>query len=118
VPNKFTNALSKSIFWEYPRGSKQYDLIVILILAFIFLTPREWFRDQPRVLSASTIAVLPDGGGYLIDPEMLNGVPEADRLSKVSGILSSRTTKPILRVQPIYDESEHELKGYVAYTNP
>jgi len=123
VLSKFTNVLKKSIFWEYPRGSRQYDLIVILILAFIFLTPREWFRDQPRIPGANTIAMLPDEHGgqmYWIDPEMLNGVPETDRLSKVSRILksTSRTTKPVLRLQPIYDESEHGLKGYVAYTNP
>ena len=57
---------------------------------------------------------------YWIDPDMLNGVPESERLSKVSRILKarSRATKPVLRLQPIYDESENELKGYVAYTNP
>ena len=119
VPNTFANALKKSIFWEYPRGSRQYDLIVVLILAFIFLTPREWFRDQPRIPGAKSIAMLPDEHGgqmYWVDPDMLNGVPEAERLSKVSRIVKS--SKPVLRLQPIYDESENELKGYVAYTNP
>ncbi len=26
----------------------QYDVMVALILAFLFLTPRHWFHDQPR----------------------------------------------------------------------
>ena len=57
---------------------------------------------------------------FWIDSAMLNGVAEGDRISKVSQILknSGRNSKPVLRLQAIYDESENELKGYVAYTNP
>ncbi|HEY7839069.1 MAG TPA: hypothetical protein VIC54_10770 [Terriglobales bacterium] len=40
--------LASFIWWTYPRGSLEYDIIVGLILAFIFLTPRGFFRDQPR----------------------------------------------------------------------
>lgn len=39
--------LSSFIWWTYPRGSLEYDIIVALILAFIFLTPRALFHDQP-----------------------------------------------------------------------
>jgi hypothetical protein len=31
------------LFWRYPRGSWQYDILCLLILAFIFLTPRGVF---------------------------------------------------------------------------
>src|SRR5579864_8158711 len=41
--------VSRSIFWAYERGSWQYDLIVIAILSFIFLTPRAWFNDRPTL---------------------------------------------------------------------
>ncbi|HEY6943501.1 MAG TPA: hypothetical protein VI431_00070 [Candidatus Acidoferrum sp.] len=40
--------LSKTFFWSYERGTWQYDLAVILILVFVLLTPRHWFRDQPQ----------------------------------------------------------------------
>jgi len=39
--------VTRSIFWAYERGSWQYDLIVLAILAFIFLSPRTWFNDRP-----------------------------------------------------------------------
>jgi hypothetical protein len=39
--------LSRTIFWSYERGTWQYDLAVALILIFVLLTPRSWFRDQP-----------------------------------------------------------------------
>lgn len=41
--------LSRTFFWSYERGTWQYDLAVILILVFVFLTPRAWFHDQPQV---------------------------------------------------------------------
>ena len=44
-------ALSRLVFWDFERGSWQYDIICILILAFIFLTPRDFFRDQPKAAS-------------------------------------------------------------------
>jgi len=118
VSNGFTTGLKRFILWDYPRGSRQYDVMVVIILAFIFLTPREWFRDQPRIPRANSIAMLPgqSGGTYLIDPALLDGIPEDQRLARLTQIL--KTGKPVLRLQPIYDESEQELKGYVAFTTP
>ncbi|PYV30899.1 MAG: hypothetical protein DMG22_18980 [Acidobacteria bacterium] len=43
---KLRTILRRSIFWSYERGSWQYDVIVILILAFIFLS-HPLFQDQP-----------------------------------------------------------------------
>ena len=40
---------SRTFFWSYERGTWQYDLAVIVILVFVLLTPRNWFRDQPQV---------------------------------------------------------------------
>ena len=40
--------LSKTLFWSYERGTWQYDVAVILILVFVLLTPRHWFRDLPE----------------------------------------------------------------------
>jgi hypothetical protein len=46
---KIKLAVRRSFFWSYERGSWQYDLIVATILAFIFLTPRAWFRHDPNL---------------------------------------------------------------------
>lgn len=35
------------LLWHYERGSWQYDVMVALILAFIFLLPSRYFHDQP-----------------------------------------------------------------------
>jgi hypothetical protein len=41
--------LARTFFWSYERGTWQYDVAVVLILVFVLLTPRNWFRDQPQV---------------------------------------------------------------------
>ena len=46
--SKLGQILSRTFFWSYERGTWQYDVAVILILVFVLLTPRAWFRDQPE----------------------------------------------------------------------
>ncbi len=37
--------LWKTFFWTYERATWQYDLLVLAILAFIWLTPPGWLND-------------------------------------------------------------------------
>ncbi len=37
--------LKRVLFWSYSRGTRQYDVMVVLILAFIFLIPASVFDD-------------------------------------------------------------------------
>ena len=39
----------KIVFWNYSRTSWQWDVLCVLILAFIFLTPKSWFASNPPV---------------------------------------------------------------------
>lgn len=34
-----------AVFWTYERATWQYDLMVIAILAFVWLTPPAWLND-------------------------------------------------------------------------
>jgi hypothetical protein len=93
--------------------------MVALILAFIFLTPREVFRDQPR---ASNVVRLPAEQGtqvYWGGPELLTEVPEAARAARAAQIIRSPygRSEKVVRVEPIVDR-EQETKGYLVYTQP
>ena len=48
------STLKKVLFWSYERGSWQYDLMCVLILAFIFLSPNSIFRSR---ISATPVIV-------------------------------------------------------------
>jgi hypothetical protein len=49
--------LSRIFFWNYERGTAPYDVIVLAIVAFVFLSPRRWFRDQPETLAPTAAAI-------------------------------------------------------------
>ncbi|MEE2636931.1 MAG: hypothetical protein VYE68_06825 [Acidobacteriota bacterium] len=34
-----------ALFWTFDRATWQYDLMVIAILAFVWLTPPDWLGD-------------------------------------------------------------------------
>ncbi|HWZ30078.1 MAG TPA: hypothetical protein VNX18_02015 [Bryobacteraceae bacterium] len=108
-------ALGRFFLWDYPRASWQYDVMVALILAFIFLVPRDIFRDQPK---ATNIVML--RGGFWIEPQLLAGAPEDQLLSKATDLVNKRykTHAALTTVEPIYDEAEQEIKGYMAFTRP
>jgi hypothetical protein len=64
------NRILKSYFyWTYPRGNFHYDVMVTLILLFIFITPHLWdYGDKPSVLEFRThpLSVSSDGGRGMI----------------------------------------------------
>ncbi len=41
--------LGQVLLWKFDRGSLAYDIIVILILLFIFVTPRSCFERRIRL---------------------------------------------------------------------
>jgi len=42
------NPLKKILFWSYERGSLPYDVMCVLILAFIFFSPNSIFQTRAR----------------------------------------------------------------------
>jgi hypothetical protein len=111
--------IGRFLFWDFPRGSWQYDIICVLILAFIFATPREIFRDQPKAASVIMLPPEQNTGLFWIDPQKLAGVPAADLVPQATMLVNARskTHKTITRVEPILD-AEQDVTGYVAYTRP
>ncbi len=111
------------ILWDYHRGSWQYDVMVGIILAFIFLTPRDWFRDQPRIPTASSIAPLPSEKGssmFFVSSDVLTGVSDDQRAGAVTQLLRMRTGQQglrVTRIEPVLS-SEGELQGYIAFARP
>src|ERR1700680_79004 len=99
--------LKRFILWDYPRASWQYDVIVAIILAFIFLTPRDLFRDQPRIPKASSIGMLPSDNHssvFFVAEQFLSGIAEDQWCAKLSPVLQSQTSNhrlQVTRVEPI-----------------
>ncbi len=111
------SVLKRILLWDFLRASWQYDVIVAVILLFIFGTPRGWFRDQPRTPQSSAISLMP--GSYWLEPELLSSTPEDQRGTRAASILQARYKKrqTVTQLQPIYN-SEQELMGFIVFTRP
>lgn len=50
--------LKHIILWDYSRETSVYVIFCLLIVAFIFLTPKSWFESRERLTSAATRVIL------------------------------------------------------------
>ena len=103
--------LGRLLFWEYPRESWQWWIIVVLILTFIFATPPRVFKDQPQ---PARIVMFYDH--YELDTNSLNNVPEAEWPAQATKLVNQRFKSQVTidRVERQFDEAD-EVIGYVAF---
>jgi hypothetical protein len=94
----------RSVFWAYERGSWQYDLIVLAILAFIFFTPRAWFNDRPTLQmtdvrhqqGVTELGQEKEGWYYQVDARLVESYAPLKAEDAVTEILRSRLQKPFI----------------------
>ncbi len=111
----------RSIFWAYERGSWQYDIICAVILAFIFLTPRSFFRDRPtlqlsdlrHVQGVIEVGRAKDGWHYLVDRRLVESLAPEKPEEAIREILQRRLRKPftVKSVEPARDRN-NVILGY------
>jgi hypothetical protein len=78
-----SNAVKKIVFWNYSRTSWQWDVLCVLILVFIFLTPKSWFensefrRQRTVLISAELIGTQADRTAVEQRAKELAGRPDS-----------------------------------------
>jgi hypothetical protein len=120
--NKFRRVLGGYFWWTYPRGSVPYDIMVTLILAFIFLAPLAInFGDKPTVRAPhqTETVVRPDGNGFLykVDAAAVNEGSDREireSLLRVLEPISGEIT--IDRYQAVRD-SKHKVIAYQVWAH-
>ena len=104
--------LRSYVLWSHERGSLQYDVMVTLILLFVFLSPKLInFKDKPvdRNPHATGVVVLPDGQGgliYQVEGSAVAGEDEDGRRSELLGIIEPISGEvTITKVEIVRDPS-------------
>ena len=106
-----------AVFWDYRRGSWQYDIIVALILAFIFLMPKGLFNDRP---SEPVFHRVEDTAGgtsvYWIDPGALDRANPEGAEPRLQELLRSQTGEElsVVRMDPARDQAGN-IRAYLVY---
>jgi hypothetical protein len=102
--------MKKYLLWSFERGSRPYDVICIVILAFIFITPPALFNDRPdfmRVTSGQAIRQTNDDDGRPV--WVVKVRTEQDAVDRLRASLGETVT--IARTEPVYDAAG-QLVGY------
>jgi hypothetical protein len=97
--SKIWQTIRGYIWWTHPRGNMHYDVMVTLILAFIFFMPPRVFNDKPteRVPHQSEVLVVPDGDNLIYEIDA----------SAVQSKTDTSIREDLLRViEPIAGEAE------------
>ncbi len=114
---KISQTIKGYIWWMYPRGSVHYDVMVTLILAFIFIAPL-WinFRDKPveRSPNQAEVVVKPEGRGFLYTVDAAAIKPGSDEEIREALL---RVIEPVAgeinidKYEPVRD-AKHNIVAY------
>jgi hypothetical protein len=109
-------AIRPAVFWSYRRGSWQYDIMVALILVFIFGTPRNFFRDQPLPQPIVMLSSEPGWAVFLVEPGLIRNPAPEQLEPELRRLLEQRAHRTIqrLRTEPARD-TEGRLTGYLVH---
>jgi len=101
--------LRKLFFWNYARNTWQWDVLCVVILIFIFLTPKSWFENSERRgylahqnSTASTV---------LISPELIVNVQDKGEVEQVVRTFTGRNDVQIVSVRKVVDK-DGKTRGY------
>jgi len=94
-----STSVKRVFFWTYPRTSWQWDVLCVLILVFIFLTPKSWFENTAfqRSHAAQTTIIMP---ADVVGAQLDKG--EIERRAKQ---LSGRANAQVVALRERRDES-------------
>jgi hypothetical protein len=103
------STIKKMFLWNYARNTWQWDILCVLILAFIFLTPKSWFEGSER--RAVSGHPSPATTTVLVGAEAIDN--EGDRLILEQRVrtLSGRSGVQIVAVRKVLDK-DGKTVGY------
>ena len=117
MAGRIGQSLKSALLWKYRRGSWQYDVIVALILVFIFLSPRTIFNDRPSTGVIHEVEA-PDEGARLfwVEPGLLEGESIDVATERLQDLLRHQSGEAldIVRTEIATDESGN-IRAYLVY---
>jgi hypothetical protein len=103
------NVLRKLFFWNYARNTWQWDVLCVVILIFIFLTPKSWFENGERRCSPGHQNSTPSA--LLIGPELIDNAEDKSQVERVVRTFTGCDDVQVLNVQKVVDK-DGKTRGY------
>jgi hypothetical protein len=95
--------------WNYARNTWQWDILCVLILVFIFLTPKSWFEGGER--RAALRHQSPATTTVLLGSDVVDNEVDRSHLEQRVRTLSGRSDAQIVAVRKVLDK-DGKTVGY------
>ncbi len=101
--------MQKIFFWNYARNTWQWDVLCVLILFFIFGTPKSWFENSERARMVAHQR--PAASTVLIAPELVENAEDKGKVEQRVRDLTGRPEAKVLNVRKVLDK-DGKTRGY------
>jgi len=91
--------LKKIFFWNYARNTWQWDVLCVVILIFIFLTPKSWFSGSER--SQAREHPNPIVKTVLVSAEVVGNEQDKGRIERQVQLMTGRDQFEIVAVRKV-----------------
>ena len=97
------HVIKKAFLWSYPRNTWQWDVLCVLILTFIFLSPKSWFAsgDPHQRLGHQSGAL----STVIIGAELVDKDRDRSQLEQRVRALAGQANVQIIAVRPRHDSA-------------
>ena len=99
--------LKKIFFWNYARNTWQWDLLCVVILIFIFLTPNWWFSSGEP--AQKTVHQSPVVQTLVMRREDLGNEQDKGQIGQRIEALTGRKNVEVVAVRPVRDSKGQTL---------
>src|SRR6266481_448394 len=100
--------VKKCFLWTYARNTWQWDVLCVLILAFIFLSPKSWFvNGERRVSSGHQSEAI---STVILSPEVIDNETDKVQLEQQIRALTGRADAQIIEVRRKQDAAGKTLR--------
>lgn len=95
------NTLKKLFFWNYARNTWQWDALCVLILIFIFLTPKSWFESSERRVANAHQS--PAASTMLVDAQLIENAKDNSEVERRLRDLTGRQQLEVVSIRKLPD---------------
>jgi hypothetical protein len=108
----FFAAVKRVVLWSYERGSWQYDILCVLILAFIFLIPGSVFDERLQTANADKQGIYSERT-YVKISELGNGGSHTKLHDLLSDVVTQRyQQKVLIKRFEVDSDPDGSIRGY------
>ena len=100
--------LKKIFFWNYARNTWQWDVLCVVILIFIFLTPKSWVENGERPRPATHQS--PAAATLVLGPEVIPNEADKPQIEQRIRALTGRDKVEVIAIRRVVDQDGRTLR--------